>query len=263
MRPLFSALFAVCFVTVAFAQDEPADAADENPYDPLAAVPAPLREAVKKVGRDAGRWAYTVTTQTRNRKGRVTEDTVARYDPSQHYDQQWTLLKANGQDATPAQVKKHRRKRAKMQKERRTLGELLELTRAELIEGPDPDEGVLTYRVPVSAEGNSRFPVDKVEVIIRVHREMQAFASIELRLRESVRAALIAKVKNAGALLHFEQVQPEFAPTITHLTANLGASIAFVPVEQHIVQTRSEFKRVKPYDERFEVKLGPLKAIDF
>jgi hypothetical protein len=264
MRPILSALFAVCFATVALAQDEQPAADDgENPYDQFAHVPPPLREAVKKVGRDTGRWAYTVTTLSRDRKGKVVEDSVARFDPSQHYDVQWTLLKKDGQDATEAQIKKHRKLRAKMQKNRRTLGELLDLERAELIDDEAAASGVLTYRVPVKPEDNRRFPVDKVEVLVRVHRETLTFSSIELRLRQAVRAAVIAKVKNGNAVLLFETVDPAHAPTITRMTADLGASIAFIPVEQHTVQTRGEFKRVTPYDERFQVKLGPLRTIDF
>jgi hypothetical protein len=237
-----------------------ADEAESGFSDPLAGVPAPLREAVGKAGRDLGRWAFTVRTISRDRKGRVTEDTVARYDPSQHYDVQWTLLKKNGKDATEGQIKKHRKQRVKLEKNRQSLGELLDLKQARLVE--DAPEA-LTYVVPVRQEDNGRFPVDKVEVLVRVRADRHELESIELRLREAVRAAVVAKVKRAGAMLYFDQVKSEFSPALTRIKADLSASVALIPVEQHTEQMRTEFKRVTPYDERFNVQIGSLKAIDF
>lgn len=259
MRLFLFAWFSVAMLVTAAR----AAGAEPNPSDLLAGVPAPLRAAVGKVGHDLGRWAYTVHTLSRDRKGKVVEDTVARYDPSQHYDVQWTLLKKDGKDATEGQIKRHRKQRAKLAKDRKTFGELLELKQAKLVEGAPGAPGVLTYAVPVSREGNGRFPVDKVEVLLRVNAARQAFENIELRLREPVRAVVVAKVKQAGALLEFDTVQPEFSPTLTKIQADLSASVAFVPVEQHTRQTRTDFRRVKPYDERFNVRIGPLKAIDF
>lgn len=37
----------------------------------------------------------------------------------------------------------------------------------------------------------------------------------------------------------------------------------FVPVGGRMEIRRTDFKRVTPYDERFQVQIGPLKAIDF
>lgn len=259
MRLFLCALFNVLMFATALRADE----AEPNPSDPLADVPAPLRAAVSKAGRDLGRWAFTVHTISRDRKGRVTEDTVARHDPSQHYDAQWTLLKKDGKDATASQVTKHRKQRAKLEKNRKSLGELLELQQARLVEDAPGAPAALTYLVPVSKEGNERFPVDKVEVLVRVHAGRQELESIELRLRAAVRAAVVAKVKRAGAVLHFDRVQPGFSPALTRIKADLSASVALIPVEQHTEQTRTEFKRVTPYDERFNVQIGTLKAIDF
>jgi hypothetical protein len=36
-----------------------------------------------------------------------------------------------------------------------------------------------------------------------------------------------------------------------------------VPLARTYEASRGDFKRVKPYDERFSVQIGPLKAIDF
>ena len=118
----------------------------ETTHDPLAGAPEPLREAVRKAGADLGRWAYTMHTHTRDRKGRVTEDTVARFDPSQHYDVQWTLLTKEGRPATESEIRQHRRQRAKLTKNRKTLGELLELNRAVLV--PDALDAPVSSPMP-------------------------------------------------------------------------------------------------------------------
>ncbi|MBA3849514.1 MAG: hypothetical protein C0502_05890 [Opitutus sp.] len=235
----------------------------DGPPDSFAGCPEPLAAAFRAFGKDANRWAYTIRTVTRDRKGKVVEDTVARYDPSQHYDVQWTLLKKNGLEATESEVRKHRKLRAKLEKNRKTLGELLDLKQARRVENAPAAPVVLTYAMPVKVEGNDRFPADKVEVLVRIIAASRELAGIEMRLLRPVRAALVAKVKQGGVRLDFEKVHPEHGPALTRTQIDLAASIALVPVEQHTEQTHSDFKRVTPYDERFQVKLGPLKAIDF
>ena len=42
-----------------------------------------------------------------------------------------------------------------------------------------------------------------------------------------------------------------------------NGTLLFVKISRSFEQQRSDFKRVKPYDERFEVKMGDLKNLDF
>ena len=42
-----------------------------------------------------------------------------------------------------------------------------------------------------------------------------------------------------------------------------AASILFFNIGGSMSLTRTELKRVRPFDERFEVQIGNLKAIDF
>ena len=128
-------------------------AADEDPMDPLAGSPEPLAAAIRAYGRDAGRWAYTQQIIQYDRKGRVEQEQLARFDPSQHYDVQWTLLKQNGKEATESQAKKFRKERTKMSKNRRTLGELLVLKEAKLVR-ESGDE--LVYEVPLKKDEENR-----------------------------------------------------------------------------------------------------------
>lgn len=235
-------------------------ATDEDPMDPLAGCPEPLAAAIRAYGRDAGRWAYTQRILQYDRKGRVQQEQVARFDPSRHYDVQWTLLRQDGKDATESQVKKFRKERAKLSKNRRPLGELLVLTEAKLVRETD---GELVYEVPLKKDDNNRLPPEKFEVLVTLNRGAQTLRAIDVQLKKSWRVAGLVNVKSGEAHLAFETVQPEHGPAVTRIMGEGRATILMVPVGAKAEVTRGEFKRVTPYDERFQVKIGPLKAIDF
>lgn len=271
MRLFFSLLSgAVLFAASAAAEqtgqtepDATADMETENIYDPLHGVPAPLADALRSFGRDANRWAYTARTITRNRRGKVVQDQVARYDPSLHYDEQWTLLQQGGEAATDKQVEEHRKLKLKLDRKRKSFGELLELKKAVELPGSPGGPGVIVYAVPLSREGNGRFPVDKVEVLVRVSEAGRELLGLEMRLREAVRAAGVAKVKSGTAVFEFVTPLAESGPAIARVKLDLAASLLLFPIEQHTEEVRTEFQRVTPYDDRFTVKPGPLKMIDF
>lgn len=233
---------------------------DASPYDRLADAPPPLAAAIRNYAKDAGRWAYTQHSVEFDRKGKVNKERLIRYDPSRHYDEQWTLLSEEGREPTPERAKKYSRKQAKRNPDRRTLGELLELKHATLVK---EDADVLTYEVPLVLKNNTRLPPEKFQVFVEIDRPTQTLRNIDVKLRDSMRMALVVKVKSGGAQLEFARVLPDFGPTLTGIKAEGAGSILLVPIGGAAEVKRTEFKRVTPYDERFEVKLGPLKAIDF
>ena len=238
----------------------PAEDEQENIYDPFYGAPKPLVAALRKFGRDANRWAYTQHLVTSDGKGRVKDQKVVRYDPSQHYDEQWTLLSDDGKPASESQVKKYRRQMAKRAKERRTIGELLDLKRSTLVA---QDEAQLVYEVPLIFDENVRFPPDKFQAFVTIDAVTHTLGAIDVKLRDSLRVAGVVKVKSGEARITFEAVLPEHGPAITQLKVAGAGSVLFVPLSSRTEATRTEFKRVTPYDDRFTVKPGPLKMIDF
>jgi len=255
---LLTGLLALLPVLRADAPTEPADPADSA--DPLAGVPRPLAEAVRAVGRDLGRWAYTQRTVRYDRKGAVEEETLARFDPSQPYDVQWTLLQRNGTAATAAQVRKHRQERAKRTRDRPTLGELLVLDQAVVVtETPE----TLVFETPLRPESNPRLPPEKFRIQLHIDRATETLRLVELQLRESLRVAGVVKVKEGGGFIRFEPVAEGYTPTATAIALAGSASVMFFPIGGRTEVSRTEFERVTPYDERFQVTIGPLKAIDF
>ena len=229
--------------------------------DPLAGAPEPLAAAIRNYGKDADRWAYTQHSFEYDGKGRLNEEKLVRFDPSKHYDEQWTLLLTGGKEPTEAQQKKYRRKKAdREKKEKRTLGELLNLRKAVVV---DESAAALTYEVPLSLENNTRLPPKKFQVFVRLDKASQSLRLVEVKLRESMRFALVVKVKKGGARIEFSQVQPEFSAVVSGVSVEGQGSVMFVPVGGRAEMMRTDYKRVTPYDERFNVKIGPLKALDF
>jgi hypothetical protein len=233
---------------------------DDLTADPLAGAPVPLAAAVRKYGADHLRWAYTQRMVIHDRKGRREQEQVARFDPSQPYDVQWTLLEKDGRPATEREIRKHRKDRADRARNRKTLGELLELGRARVVR---EDATVLVYEVPLRRGDDTRFPPEKFEVIVHVRMPDETLEMIELRLRDSLRVAGVVKVKNGDGFIRFAPVAEGYSPTVTELSVGAEFSVLLIPMGSRTQATRTDFKRVTPYDERFQVKIGPLKAIDF
>ena len=84
-----------------------------------------------------------------------------------------------------------------------------------------------------------------------------------MRLRGSFRAKLIVKVKSGEGTLDFAVINPKYPPTLTAISGDASASVFFISVGGELELKRTELKHVKPFDERFEVQIGTLKAIDF
>lgn len=228
--------------------------------DPLAGAPQPLAEAVRKVAADAGRWAYAQKMVQYDGKGKLREKTVARFDPSQPYDQQWTLVEKDGKAATESQQRRFRKERSDRARNRQTLGELLMLDQATIV---DESAATLVYEVPLRKIEGGRLPPEKFKVLMHVDRAAQTLALIEIKLRDSLRVAGVLKVKGGDGYIRFEEVKEGFAPAATDIQLGASGTIAFVKVGTRTEARRTEFRRVKPYDERFQVQIGPLKALDF
>ena len=98
-----------------------------------AEVPPLLEAALRKLQADENRWAFTQTTQEFDRKGQPEGGlTVERFDPSQPYDQQWTLVRYQGREPTEREERSWRKRKDKETKRReeKSLGEVMDLENA-------------------------------------------------------------------------------------------------------------------------------------
>lgn len=229
-----------------------------------------LGEALQKTADDLPRWAFTETRVVRDEKGRIKSEAIVRYDPSKPFAEQWTPLSVNGKPPTAKDFEKYRKQGERAQRRleriergqpdsRPSLGEVIDPRSAKIVS----DDGVrLIYEIPLRKDGNDRFPPEKFEVLARIDRVSRGVENIALRLRESFRSKLILKVKSGDGSLDFERVDAKYPPTLTGIRGDASASIIFVSVGGEFDLKRTELKHVKPFNERFDVQIGTLKAID-
>ena len=284
MRPsLLSLAFAIfCgLAPVGRAAPAPADAGNAAAAMPAVAVHRIatkeelelLNDALMKVAREAGRWAYTETTLIKDEKGKVKQDKVVRHDPSKPYAEQDVPLQISGKPPTEKELKDYRsrgEKRGRRIEDRERLGQepppkqsvgdLVDLSRALIVGDGD---GRLTYELPLRKLGNTRFPPEKFQVFVRVVKEGRLLEQAGVKLREPLRAKLIVKISSGEASADFAVVDPKFSPAMTAVRGTASASIMFISVGGNVDLKRTDLKHVRPFEERFDVQIGPMKALDF
>lgn len=240
-----------------------------------------FNDALKNTAQEPEYWAYTETTLVTDSKGRKRQDAVVRFDPSKPYAEQFTPLSIEGKPPTEKQLKEYRERGEKRGKKvaesaaavtdptakaKRPLvnvgGRKLPLD----IEHPQvaaetADEVV--FSVPLLAEASEvEVPMDKIQVLARVSKGKRQFEQVTFRILESFRLKLVAKVKAGEVRLDFAVVDPKFGPVITSMAGDYSLSFLFVPFTGTFANTRTDWQRVKPYNERLQVKLGPLQFLD-
>ena len=232
-----------------------------------------LNEVLHKTADDYWRWAYTEQKVIRDDKGKVKSETLLRFDPSKPYAEQWTPLKIEGREPTERERTKYRRRGEKSGSEfglsgkaagdarqRKSLGELIEVGKSLILSETTTH---LVFEVPLLKVGNERFPPEKFLVVARVKKEDRLLENVSVRLRESFRAKLIVKIKSGEGSLDFAPVNPKYPAALVAIQGDAVASVLFVNIGGSIELKRTELKHVKPFDERFDVQIGTLKAIDF
>lgn len=227
-----------------------------------------LNQALHQVADDLKRWAYTEHRVIRDSKGRVKSEQVVRYDPSRPYAEQWTPVTLNGREPTERERAKFRRRGEEADPERPvssrrrypTLGESIDVNRSSIA---DEQASHWVFEIPLLKVGNERFPPEKFRVQARIRKDGWLLENISVLLRESFRAKLVFKVKSGDASLDFARIDSRFPPTLVGVSGDADWSILFFGSGGSIDLKRTELRHVKPYDERFEVKIGTLKAIDF
>lgn len=237
-----------------------------------AEIPLLLQEAVKNLAMDGARWAYTERAIQKDDKGKTKSETLMRFDPSKPYAEQYTPLKIDGKAPTDSQLRKYRRRGEKrgetleraeregVSPSRKTLGELMDLDRVTVAE---ENAQTITYEVPLKKEGNDRLPPEKFRVLARVSKELHAFENVSATLRAPLREKLVVKVSEGEGHIEFKTVDPKHPPQMTAVRGSGSGSILFVPIGRSYEMTREDFKRVKPYGDRFDVQIGTIKALDF
>lgn len=251
------------------------------PARPATAEEVALFKAAMLSGRqDTEHWAYTETTTEHLSKGHPRGDTVVQFDPSKHYAEQFTPILVQGKPPTEKQLKQYRERGEKRgEKVARAAQAAKDPTYvpppAQVRIGgtsmtPDLEHPLvaqagadrIVFEVPVSST-RTDIPVDKFQVLVTVNRPAAQIDHVSFRVRESFHVKLIAKVKAGEASMDFTTVDPKYPPLLTSISGDFDFSVLFIPINGQFTRTRTEWRRVKSYDERLQVKIGPLQLLDF
>jgi hypothetical protein len=230
-------------------------------------IPDPLDQAVKKLVADTDRWAYSQEVREFDKNGKSDGGpTRERFDPSKPEDQQWTLQLYRGRIPTETDVRAwQRQKRREAKRRERPLGEIVDFEQAVLT---DETEAGWMYRLPIKPGASRRLPADKFFVLMKVGKKRMELESVSVRTTESFRlnglAGLAAKVEGVELDARFAVVEETYAAQPSVITASGSARVAWVfRVGGRAEVAWTEFQRVKPYRDRYDVQIGDVKALDF
>ena len=254
--------------------------AEDQPRPARADEIALFKTAMLNGRQDTEHWAYTESASMRASKGGMKGETVVRFDPSQPYAEQFTPLLVEGKPPTEKQLKEYRKRgekrgarvarAAQAARDPAYVPPPAQLRLGGSMVTPDLEHPLvvreegdrITFEVPVTSKRRD-IPADKFQVLVTVNRAAGQIENVSLHLRESFRVKLIAKVKAGEASLDFRVVDPKFPPVLAAMTGNFDLSILFIPANGSFERTRTDWKRVKSYDERLQVRIAPLQLLDF
>jgi hypothetical protein len=253
--------------------------------------PALLNDAFNALVEDQGRWAYT-ETHTGVRDDKPRGETSFRVDPSAPYAEQRLPLKIGGNPPTEKQLKEaaergeRAAKRHHEQQERLpevpvaeespkvrradevqlwVSGQLVtpEIDQAKVVK---EDEASVTYEVPMHPKGKSDASamLDKFELTASVNKGSHQFERATIRQRAPLRVKLIAKVSDTVLVFEFSRPDLRYPSVLTKAVVDTHVTILFGKEHaMHNELVRTELRHVTPYDERFGVKMGPTRTIEF
>lgn len=272
-----------CFLLAASAVPLPGPGLPGQPVPgtPAPAAPPPLlADAFNKLMENQGHWAYTQAQSVAGLTAGMKRETVLRVDPSRPYAEQFRPLVFEGEPPTAQKLEEfralgERAARRRLRDERRSpehSGDELQISLNFQVVTPDLAHAVevtedgrsVTYDVPLRKRGSgggSAFPM--FQVTARVNRQRREFEHATIRQRTPMRLELAARVTDAEIDCEFTPVDPNFPSVITGETQRASVRILFVKRELSFEMRRSDFRRVTPYDDRFGVKVGPIRTIQF
>jgi hypothetical protein len=234
---------------------------------------APLTAALAALKQPRGCWAYTVTTRTtRNGKARTT---VERFDPYQPEEKVWTLLTADDVAPDEAQLASYRRARqqawkkqlAREEKRKQSPTDQIHLralyTNLETESGAEPN--VTTYRFVREAA--------RLTLVGDLPRQKETYvidtAANAVRRHETIYLSPAKMLVGSVTIETFEQatdydvIDPALPPFPIRTSGRFRYRVvAGEPHEEWIEKTYSDYRRVKCYDDRFQVIPGELRAMD-
>jgi hypothetical protein len=252
------------------------------PQGALSLWQPPLLEAAFQAFLDGQqRWSYVETGGNVKADGSISAKSVIRNDPSMPYARQSVPLLINGQEPTEKQLRdwaanceKQAQRRLKaveaLTAAARDQGFRLRLLNREvrsLLEEATAiaeDETSITYEIPMQELGGPEAPrVADHRLTARVGRATRQFEHVTIHQTKMVRIAA-GKYYDGLTEVDFARPDPNYASVPIRITFTVTNKplVGAGHTSMRLVE-RKDFRRVTPYDERFNVKLGPLNLLEF
>jgi len=102
-----------------------------------------------------------------------------------------------------------------------------------------------------------------LQLRLRVNKEQRALEHVDIHLGAPFRVRAFVRIKSGEIGMDYVSVDSQFAPALTAMHGDLSLSVFFLPVSGKFEIRRTDLRRVKPYNDHFQVKAGPLQFISF
>jgi hypothetical protein len=234
---------------------------------------APLMQALAAFDRPRGCWAYTATTTTRQPD--KTTVNVVRFDPFQPEERLWTLVIHNGQapdEKTQANYR-HAQLRAWKKQLQKRPPKYSETERLKL-QAVWHDMEV----VPSDATSQTTFTFIRGHIhfamIVDVARQRETYAienatntilsHTKTQLEPEVMLGGSIKMEAFDSSTDYILIEPGLPPFVSKTKSHYrGQFFGKDTGDVEIETVYSDYRRVKCYDDRFEVKIGEPSVMDF
>ncbi|MES2696732.1 MAG: hypothetical protein V4773_24905 [Verrucomicrobiota bacterium] len=232
---------------------------------------APLVEVMAALEKPRGCWAYTAT-RTKTVDG-VPTVTIETFDPFQSEERLWTLVSRNGQPPDAKAQADYREER--LRKWKKSLNKKSRHSDAEFmarfarladfeVTAPD-DSAHTTYtfgrertKVPLVGDTGA---YRQTFVVDRTRQSLQQ-RTMELQSPASALAGSF-KVDRLHSTADYTVIEPALPPFVTKTAVRYRAHVFGNDTGDIVEETvYSDYRRVKCYDDRFEVKIGVPQVSD-
>lgn len=216
---------------------------------PLRAAPPPLlNEAVKNWMAGKDDLAFTVRTRATGDGGKLRDERVERYDPSQPDDRRWRLIEVNGRPPSEDERKRseERKNRKARKRPMKPLGDLFDFDTAMQME-ETRDE--VRYAVAMRPEAVRQIDVEKLGVEVTVNKQKRMIERVTAELREPARVAFgLAKILDADLDVFFDPTPDEPATNPSEGEIEGTARVVVRKLGDYpTIYEWSEFERVARY----------------
>lgn len=250
--------------------------------NPMAGSSPLLDRAFNAFLEHQGRWAYTETRYGMNPEGKPTAvKTMVRFDPSLPYPKQYSPTQVFGKPPSPKQIEEwetYGEKTAKRRIEATVSGVPVAPSReAFYLQLPgqkvkplldqavfrSENETSVTYEVPLRKWDETEGRFEQFELEVRVSKQRPDFEHVTIKQKSPLRVGA-GKYSGGVTDIEFAITDPRYPAVPVKITSSTTNKPLFGKERARSdVSIRTDLKHVTPYEERLNVKLGPLRLIEF